>query len=149
MCRLLLADDNAESEVHVFLSLFSNRLDELVRIDNIETFRQPQIRSIIDGLFRDLRGFLSSIGELSESKWAYGLFFDWLYPYIPMILRALEANYDFAVVNTLLRFFSEFVMNKNQVIFYYTYIIHSIDIASSAYNLKFRHQTGMNINIQI
>jgi exportin-7 len=110
-----LAEDNVESELNEFLSYFTGRLDELAQITTIEMFRQDRIRAIIDGLFRDLRGFLSSIGELSESKWAYVTFFEWFYPYMPLLLRALEANVDHRVANTILRFFSEFVLNKNQV----------------------------------
>ncbi|TPX71249.1 hypothetical protein CcCBS67573_g06293 [Chytriomyces confervae] len=113
LCRLLFTDDNMEAEALEFLSLFNPQLEELSRLPNLDAFRDPRIRVLLDGLFRDLRGFVSAI-ELSEAKPSYLLFFNWFYPHMPVLLHALEANVDHPVSITILKFYSEFVLNRAQ-----------------------------------
>ncbi|KAI9330091.1 armadillo-type protein [Obelidium mucronatum] len=113
LCRLLFTDDNMESEALEFLNLFNIPLEELSRLNSLAAFREPRIRIMLDGLFRDLRGFVSAI-ELSEAKPSYLVFFNWFYPHMPILLRALEANVDHPVANTILKFFAEFVLNRAQ-----------------------------------
>ncbi|KAJ3024653.1 UNVERIFIED_CONTAM: hypothetical protein HDU68_007912 [Siphonaria sp. JEL0065] len=113
LCRLLFTDDNMETEAAEFLSLFNGPLQELSSLTSLPAFREPRIRVLLDGLFRDLRGFVSAI-ELSEAKPSYLAFFNWFYPHMPIVLRALESNYDHPVANTLLKFFAEFVLNRAQ-----------------------------------
>ncbi|KAI9359550.1 armadillo-type protein [Zopfochytrium polystomum] len=111
--RLLFADDNIEMDVQDFLSLFTPTLDELMHINSIDIFQQPKIRTVVECLFRDLRGFVSAI-ELNEVKTAYSTFFEWFLPYAPILSRAVEANYDHPVANTVLRFVGEMVLNRSQ-----------------------------------
>ncbi|KAJ3401560.1 DNA-dependent RNA polymerase II [Chytriomyces hyalinus] len=113
LCRLLFTEDNMEAEALEFLSLFNPQLEELSRLPNLDAFRDPRIRVLLDGLFRDLRGFVSAI-ELSEAKPSYLLFFNWFYPHMPVLLHALEANVDHPVSITILKFYSEFVLNRAQ-----------------------------------
>ncbi|ORY39407.1 hypothetical protein BCR33DRAFT_788413 [Rhizoclosmatium globosum] len=113
LCRLLFTDDNMENEALEFLNLFNGQLEELTRLPNLAAFRETRIRLLLDGLFRDLRGFVSAI-ELSEAKPSYLIFFNWFYPHMPILLRALEANYDHPVANTILKFYAEFVLNRAQ-----------------------------------
>ncbi|KAI8616087.1 Xpo7 protein [Chytriomyces sp. MP71] len=113
LCRLLFTEDNNEAEAIEFLSLFNPILEELSLLNNLDAFREPRIRVLLDGLFRDLRGFVSAI-ELSEAKPSYLIFFNWFYPFMPIFLRALEANYDHPVANTLLKFYAEFALNRAQ-----------------------------------
>ncbi|KAJ3083455.1 Exportin 7, partial [Physocladia obscura] len=102
-----------DQEALEFLNMFNPQLEQLAVLTNLHAFREPRIRSVIDGLFRDLRGFVSAI-ELSEAKSSYFVFFTWFYPHMPILLRALEANYDNPVSTTILKFFAEFVLNRAQ-----------------------------------
>ncbi|KAJ3059217.1 Exportin 7, partial [Podochytrium sp. JEL0797] len=113
LCRLLFTEDNMDAEALEFLNLFSPALETLAHLPNHAAFREPRIRALLDGLFRDLRGFVSAI-ELSEAKASYLVFFNWFYPHMPILLRALEANYDHPVANTILKFYAEFVLNRAQ-----------------------------------
>jgi len=43
----------------------------------------------------------------------FWLFFDWIYPYHDVILRAVESNYDHPVSITVLRFVAELANNRS------------------------------------
>jgi len=43
----------------------------------------------------------------------FWLFFDWIYPYHEVILRAIESNYDHPVAITILRFVAELANNRS------------------------------------
>ena len=69
--------------------------DSLLRIfscmTTIDEFRQRTVKMALSGLFRDLRGILSS----ANNHRTYALFFDWLYPnYIAMLYRTAELWFD-------------------------------------------------------
>lgn len=70
-----------------------------------------QIKQVILGLARDLRGLL----QTCANKPAYVLFFEWFFPeYIPTFYRGLEMFADEPRVSVpILKFISDFVFNKN------------------------------------
>ncbi|VAH60297.1 unnamed protein product [Triticum turgidum subsp. durum] len=75
-------------------------------------FRTDVVKYAFTGLMRDLRG----IAMATNSRRTYGLLFDWLYPSrMPLLLRAISLLTDEPEVTTpLLKFMSEFVLNKAQ-----------------------------------
>ncbi|KAJ3102465.1 Exportin 7 [Phlyctochytrium planicorne] len=113
LCRLLLASEETfEAEAYDFLNPFRAKLEELSQISDLDTFRQPAVKSVTEGLFRDLRGVVSAF-EHNTPKKAYTLFVDWFFPFMPVLLRALEANHDSSVAISILRFFAEFTQNRS------------------------------------
>jgi exportin-7 len=109
LSRLLFADDTYETEFNEFFKNHDMKLKELEKLNDIESFRQENVRCIIEGLFRDLRGFSMTCNQ----KRNFWLFFDWIYPYHDVILKAVESNYDHPVSITVLRFLSELANNRS------------------------------------
>ncbi|XP_048325677.1 uncharacterized protein LOC107412822 isoform X3 [Ziziphus jujuba] len=75
-------------------------------------FRTDVVKYALIGLMRDLRG----IAMATNSRRTYGLLFDWLYPaHMPLLLKGISHWSDTPEVTTpLLKFMSEFVLNKAQ-----------------------------------
>ncbi|KAI9317921.1 armadillo-type protein [Dichotomocladium elegans] len=97
LCKVLFAEDNCEREFYAFMRPFELRLEPIEALDS--------------DIFRDLRGFIQPI----QSRRDYMLFFNWFYPdYMPVLLRAIEAWSPDPVVNTVLKFFADFVFNRSQ-----------------------------------
>jgi exportin-7 len=109
LSRLLFADDTYETEFNEFFKNHDIKLKELEKLNDIESFRQENVRCIIEGIFRDLRGFTMACTQ----KRNFWLFFDWIYPYHDVILKAIESNYDHPVSITVLRFLSELAYNRS------------------------------------
>ncbi|ORX44194.1 hypothetical protein BCR36DRAFT_130483 [Piromyces finnis] len=109
LSRLLFADDTYENEFDEFFKNHDMKLKELEKLNSIESFRQDNVRLIIEGVFRDLRGFTMTCTQ----KRNFWLFFDWIYPYHDVILRAIESNYDHPVSITVLRFVAELANNRS------------------------------------
>lgn len=107
--KLLFMEDNI-TKFDEFMVPFEKTFAGLLTL-NYDGFRQPNIKKVIIGLFRDLRGLTSSV----NSRRAYNMFFDWIYPaFMPVLHKAAEAWYDSADVTTpLLKFVAEFVLNKS------------------------------------
>ncbi|KAL3895977.1 MAG: hypothetical protein SGCHY_004365 [Lobulomycetales sp.] len=126
--RLLASsDDSPEADFEEFIAPFTLVLEELMQLNDIETFKSDRVRLALDGLMRDLRGLLSSF----QSKKQYMLFFDWFYPYCDVLIKGIQANHDNkGVMVSVLRFFSEFVQNKSQRL--------SFDVSSPGGILLFR-----------
>ncbi|ORY24996.1 hypothetical protein LY90DRAFT_514317 [Neocallimastix californiae] len=55
LSRLLFADDTYETEFNEFFKNHDIKLKELEKLNDIESFRQENVRCIIEGIFRDLR----------------------------------------------------------------------------------------------
>ncbi|CAO3610792.1 unnamed protein product [Mucor hiemalis] len=127
LCKVLFAEDNCEGEFHEFMKPFEARLDELLLLNTIEEYRQPQVQKALDDIFRDLRGFIQPI----QSRKNYLLFFHWFYPdYMPVLMHGIQAWSPDPSTNTLLKFFDEFVYNKSQRL--------NLDVSSSNGILLFR-----------
>ncbi|KAJ3328248.1 Exportin 7, partial [Blyttiomyces sp. JEL0837] len=111
--HILFTDEYTDGEAEEFLKPFAIRLEELLLLSTVEEFRQPNIRTALDCIFRDLRGVVSAMDQ-NNPKTVFLIFFDWFYPYMPLLLRALEANFESAIAFTILRFFAELVLNNCQ-----------------------------------
>ncbi|KAK9671280.1 hypothetical protein RND81_12G019100 [Saponaria officinalis] len=77
-----------------------------------QVFRTETVKCALVGLMRDLRGIAMAV----NSRRTYGFFFDWLYPaHMPLLLRAIVTWADAPeVINPLLKFVAELVLNKSQ-----------------------------------
>ncbi|XP_020528285.1 exportin-7 isoform X3 [Amborella trichopoda] len=97
---------------------FKTFMDALLQVFlNLEStpdtvFRTDTVKYALIGLMRDLRG----IAMATNSRRTYGLLFDWLYPtHMPLLLKGITLWTDTPEVTTpLLKFMSEFVLNKAQ-----------------------------------
>ncbi|TPX44123.1 hypothetical protein SeLEV6574_g04696 [Synchytrium endobioticum] len=111
LCRLLFAsDEDQDIQFFDFVASWTRRFDEFLPVTDVTVYRQPHVKTLLEGLFRDLRGFVSAC----STKRQYMLFFDWFYPYCPVLVRALEANCDNTCAQAILKFFNEFAQNKSQ-----------------------------------
>ncbi|KAJ3206288.1 hypothetical protein HK099_000576 [Clydaea vesicula] len=109
--RLLLSnDDNLELEFMAFVEPWTVVLNELLNINDLETFRSEKAQNVIEGIFRDLRGFSSSF----QSKSNYMMFFNWFLPFTNVLLKGIQANETNSTSIAILKFFSEFVQNRSQ-----------------------------------
>ena len=72
----------------------------------------PQVRSVLIGALRDLRGVVSAC----SNRRTYSLFFEWVYPdFTPVLQHAASAYYDCPdVTSPLLKLYGELVFNKAQ-----------------------------------
>jgi len=111
LSKLLFLDDDAD-KFHAFMAPFDNVLRGFTCMQTIDEFRQHSVKMALAGLFRDLRGILSS----ANNHRTYSLFFDWLYPkYIEMLYRTAELWFDEPkVILPMLKFLAELVYDKNR-----------------------------------
>jgi len=111
LSKLLFLDDDAD-KFATFMIPFDNVLRGFTSMQTIDEFRSPSVKMALAGLFRDLRGILSS----ANNHRTYALFFDWLYPqYIEMLYRTAELWYDEPkVILPMLKFLAELVYDKNR-----------------------------------
>eukprot|EP00698_Gefionella_okellyi_P000263 TRINITY_DN10225_c0_g1_i1.p1 TRINITY_DN10225_c0_g1~~TRINITY_DN10225_c0_g1_i1.p1 ORF type:complete len:1059 (+),score=225.48 TRINITY_DN10225_c0_g1_i1:26-3202(+) len=111
LARLLLIDES-QSAFEEFMEPFNQVLAFLSQRASSQTFVDEQVRVVLIGLFRDLRG----ISAACANKRTYGYLFDFLYPrFFPLILAAAEAFPPSAGISVpLLKFMSEFVQNRAQ-----------------------------------
>jgi len=113
MSKLLFANDDVDTLEERFVEFakpIADRLEQLSTITNLVDFRNQSAQFWLISSFRDLRGIVAAC----ERK-TYPMFFDWYFPrFIPVTLRALDALYDVPEVTTaILKFFAEFVLNRN------------------------------------
>lgn len=111
--RLLFMEDNTE-KFNSFMKPIGDLCDKLLVTyqSDINAFRSVDAKHALIGLFRDLRGITSA----ANSRRTYGLVFEWVYPARSNLLQhAMEVFGDDPTVTTpLLKFMSEFVLNKTQ-----------------------------------
>ncbi|KAJ1564286.1 Exportin 7, partial [Nowakowskiella sp. JEL0078] len=91
-----------------FVLPFEEQLNSLSVINDIQTFRRDDVRnneSILNGIFRDLRGLLLTFTQ--QPTYSY-----FTYPFIPILFKGVEANYDNAVSNVMLKFTGALVDDK-------------------------------------
>ncbi|RUS35341.1 hypothetical protein BC938DRAFT_471836 [Jimgerdemannia flammicorona] len=111
LAKVLFAEDSVEREFYEFMKPFEATFVELATLRSIEAFRQDPVKRILQGIFKDLRGFITPI----QSKKNYMAFFDWFYPdRMPVLIHGLQAWGDDRLAITLLKFFAELVHNKSQ-----------------------------------
>jgi len=111
LSKLLFLDDD-QAKFEAFMLPFDQVLRGFTCMQTIDEFRQPSVKMALAGLFRDLRGILSS----ANNHRTYSMFFDWLYPtYIEMLYRTAELWFDEPVVILpMLKFLAELVYDKNR-----------------------------------
>eukprot|EP01080_Neovahlkampfia_damariscottae_P008717 gene8717-663_t len=111
LTKLLFADECTETNFLNFVAPFGKIANQLLQIENLNQFRQDNVKFALVGLFRDLRGVVTSC----NNKQKYGFFFDWVFPkYFPLFLRTAQAWSDTPVViNSLLKFLFELCYSRS------------------------------------
>ncbi|KAL1509455.1 hypothetical protein ABEB36_004189 [Hypothenemus hampei] len=114
--RLLMVDlGEDEDRFHNFmlpLTAAFESLGQLLASTDSTMFAADDAKKVLIGLARDLRGLAFSF----NTKAAYMMLFDWIYPnYTPVLLRAIELWYhDPQVTTPVLKLFAELVQNRSQ-----------------------------------
>ncbi|KAG0364963.1 Exportin 7 [Gamsiella multidivaricata] len=111
LSRVLFAEDNVEADFWRFVKPWELTLDQVtLAFEGSSELGEEDIRLILLGIFRDLRGFVSSITNRKQ----YNLFFDWFYPaYTPIVVRAIEIWPHNELGIAIMRFWNEFASNKS------------------------------------
>ncbi|KAF9402515.1 Exportin 7 [Mortierella sp. AD011] len=111
LSRVLFAEDNVDADFWRFVKPWELTLDQvMLALEGSSDLSEEEIRLILLGIFKDLRGFVSSITNRKQ----YGLFFEWFYPaYTPIVLRAIEIWPHNELGIAILRFWNEFASNKS------------------------------------
>ncbi|KAG2373543.1 hypothetical protein C9374_012006 [Naegleria lovaniensis] len=112
LCKLLFLQNYTEDDFLSFIKPLESVSDRLNAIDNPEVFKQDGVKNALIGWCRDLRGIV--IG--CNNKRTYTFFFDWFFDkYSSILEKAAQVWYDNQfVMNSLLKFLADFVLNKNQ-----------------------------------
>jgi exportin-7 len=86
--------------------------DVLLKLSQIQNYRQPDVRDAIIGVCRDLRGIFIS----THNKRTYNCMFDLIYPaYVSVFTKAADVWYDNPpLMHALLKFLQELSYNKSQ-----------------------------------
>ncbi|KAF9988488.1 Exportin 7 [Modicella reniformis] len=111
LSRLLFSEDNIETDFWRFVKPWELILDQVtLAFEGSSEHGEEDIRLILLGIFKDLRGFVSSITNRKQ----YNLFFEWFYPaYTPIVLRAMEVWPLDELGIAIMRFWHEFASNKS------------------------------------
>jgi len=164
LCKLLFLQNYTEDDFISFIKPLESVSDRLNAIDNPEHFKQEGVKNALIGWCRDLRGIV--IG--CSNKRTYTFFFDWFFDkYSGILEKAAQVWYDDQfVMNSLLKFLADFVLNKNQRICFsyssphgilifkktssiltnYGQRLHNVPIRKDAYEEKYKGIcTSMNI----
>ncbi|KAF9425387.1 Exportin 7, partial [Podila epigama] len=133
LSRVLFAEDNMEADFFAFVKPWEDTLDRVtLAFEGTSDLSEEEIRLILLGMFKDLRGFVSSITNRKQ----YALFFDWFYPaYTPIVQRAIEIWPHDDLGIAILRFWNEFASNKNSRV--------TFDISSPNGILLFRETSSI------
>ncbi|KAG0227723.1 Exportin 7 [Actinomortierella wolfii] len=112
LSRVLFAEDNIDADFWRFVRPWEATLDQItLAFEGSSILSEEDIRYMLLGIFKDLRGFVYSITNRKQ----YTLFFDWFYPaYTPIVQRAMEIWPHDDLGIAILRFWHEFVTNKSQ-----------------------------------
>ncbi|KAI9189944.1 hypothetical protein H9P43_001377 [Blastocladiella emersonii ATCC 22665] len=119
LSRILFCEDVSDDQFAAFVRPLDDRFAALARIHasgDAHALKTPLAQRTLIGLFRDLRGCLTSVTNKSN----FSLFWDWLYPgKIELVVAAMDALAGTPeVAVALLKFFSELVLNRsNRLVF--------------------------------
>ncbi|KAG0210337.1 Exportin 7 [Mortierella sp. GBA30] len=110
LSRILFAEDNVDSQFWRFVKPWEMTLDRVaLAFEGSGEWGEEDIRLILLGVFKDLRGFVTSISNRKQ----FNLFYEWFYPaYTPIVLRAIEIWPQNELGIAILRFWQEFATNK-------------------------------------
>ncbi|KAG0222004.1 Exportin 7 [Mortierella sp. GBA43] len=111
LSRILFSEDNVDTDFWRFVKPWELTLDQVtLAFEGSSDHGEEDIRLILIGILRDLRGFVSSITNRRQ----YSMFFEWFYPaYTPIILRAIEYWPHGELSIAIVRFWHEFVNNRS------------------------------------
>lgn len=111
LCKFLFLSDFTEEDFIDFMRPLEAVCIQLEAINNPEMFRRDDVKYVLIGWLRDLRGICTGCA----TKKNYSFLFDWLYPnHIKILNRATEVFFnDPQVMNCVLKFLAEFVSSKN------------------------------------
>ncbi|EFC50356.1 exportin-7 [Naegleria gruberi] len=164
LCKLLFLQNYTEDDFTSFIKPLESVSDRLNSIDNPEIFKQEGVKNALIGWCRDLRGIVFGC----NNKRTYTFFFEWFFDkYSGILEKAAQVWYaDQFVMNSLLKFLADFVLNKNQRIAFsyssphgilifkktssiltnYGQRLHNVPIKKEAYAEKYKGIcTSMNI----
>eukprot|EP00761_Pharyngomonas_kirbyi_P013683 gb/GECH01013712.1/.p1 GENE.gb/GECH01013712.1/~~gb/GECH01013712.1/.p1 ORF type:complete len:1061 (+),score=152.47 gb/GECH01013712.1/:1-3183(+) len=112
ICKLLFNESYSEQKFLQFMTPLEQTCQQLEQIDNPQEFRTRQVKEALIGLMRDLRGVCLAC----SNRRTYNFFFEWIFSnHTPLLLRVAEVWYDdYEVINPLLKFVAEFVLNRGQ-----------------------------------
>ncbi|KAI9285764.1 armadillo-type protein [Umbelopsis sp. AD052] len=111
LAKILFAEDCSIKQYLDFMKPFQIQLENLLSLNSVGDFQQESVKTAAQGLFKDLQGFIAPI----QNRANFMLFFEWFYPdYTQVVLKGLEAWGADVLSTTLLKFYSEFVINRSQ-----------------------------------
>ncbi|KAI9232503.1 MAG: hypothetical protein BYD32DRAFT_428231 [Podila humilis] len=111
LSRVLFAEENAEADFWRFVKPWETLLNQVaLAFQGKGSLGEEEIRLILLGIFKDLRGFAISITNRKQ----YNMFFEWFFTaYTPLAIRAIEIWPQDELGIAILRFWHEFVTNKS------------------------------------
>ncbi|XP_076993752.1 ran-binding protein 17 isoform X4 [Tamandua tetradactyla] len=133
LTRLLMVDlGEDEDEFENFMLPLTVSFETVLRIFN-NNFKQEDVKRMLIGLARDLRGIAFAV----NTKTSYTMLFDWMYPtYLPILQRAIERWYGEPVCTTpILKLMAELMQNRSQRL--------NFDVSSPNGILLFREASKM------
>ncbi|XP_049564046.1 ran-binding protein 17 isoform X5 [Orcinus orca] len=137
LTRLLMVDlGEDEDEFENFMLPLTVSFETVLQIFN-NNFKQEDVKRLLIGLARDLRGIAFAL----NTKTSYTMLFDWMlykrYPtYIPILQRALEQWYgEPACTTPILKLMAELMQNRSQRL--------NFDVSSPNGILLFREASKM------
>ncbi|KAF9910472.1 Exportin 7 [Lobosporangium transversale] len=111
LSQILFSEDNVDADFWRFVKPWETILDQiLVAFEGGGGLNEEDIQLTLLGVFKDLRGFVTSISNRKQ----FNLFHEWFFAaYSPIALRAIEIWPQSELAITVLRFWQEFATNKS------------------------------------
>ncbi|KAG0262072.1 hypothetical protein BG011_000347 [Mortierella polycephala] len=111
LSRILFAEDNIDTDFWRFVKPWELALDRVaLAFEGSSDLGEEDVRLILSGVLKDLRGFVTSISNRRQ----YNLFYEWFFQaYTPIVRRAIEVWPHNEVSIAALRFWHEFATNKS------------------------------------
>ncbi|XP_077922989.1 ran-binding protein 17 isoform X3 [Halichoerus grypus] len=133
LTRLLMVDlGEDEDEFENFMLPLTVSFETVLQIFN-NNFKQEDVKRMLIGLARDLRGIAFAL----NTKSSYTMLFDWMYPtYLPILQRTIERWYgEPACTTPILKLMAELMQNRSQRL--------NFDVSSPNGILLFREASKM------
>ncbi|XP_070090024.1 ran-binding protein 17 isoform X9 [Equus caballus] len=133
LTRLLMVElGEDEDEFENFMLPLTVSFETVLQIFN-NSFKQEDVKRMLIGLARDLRGIAFAL----NTKTSYTMLFDWMYPaYLPILQRAVEQWYgEPACTTPILKLMAELMQNRSQRL--------NFDVSSPNGILLFREASKM------
>ncbi|XP_043925027.1 ran-binding protein 17 [Protopterus annectens] len=134
LTRLLMVDlGEDEVEFEQFMLPLTTSFEAVKQLFNNGNFKQEEVKRLLIGLARDLRGIAFAL----NTKSGYTMLFDWLYPdYLQILQRAIKLWYcEPACTTPILKLLTELLQNRSQRL--------NFDVSSPNGILLFREASKM------